>query len=33
MTVAKTNTDEVTLLHTGHRIGPTVESVDPRSYA
>ena len=25
--------DEVTLLHTGHRIGPTVESVDPRSYA
>ena len=25
--------DEVTLLHTGHRIGPTPESVDPRSYA
>ena len=25
--------DEVTLLHTGHPVGPTVEWVDPRSYA
>ncbi|WP_243075671.1 hypothetical protein [Microbacterium sp. SS28] len=25
--------DEVTLLHTGHSVGPTPESVDPRSYA
>lgn len=25
--------DEVTLIHTAHAVGPTVESVDPRSYS